>query len=209
MAAAVNPIEVAGISVEGELGAVADRLRLSTVRILGGEGCGSGVIWRPDGVIVTNAHVARASLQRVELSDGREFTGRVVGRDARRDLAVIRIEGRNLPSVTIRDAKTLRAGEMVIAVGNPMGAVGAASVGIVHNAPRNRSLIFADVRLLPGNSGGPLADVEGRVVGINTLVAEGLGCAIPSNAIARFLGVLNSGHERGRERTQVEAQRRA
>jgi len=187
MAAAVNPIQASGISVEEELGAVADRLRLSTVRVLGGDGCGSGVIWRPDGVIVTNAHVARDGLQRVELADGRKFTGKVFARDPKRDLAAIQIEGSSFPSLTIRDAKTLRAGEMVIAVGNPMGEVGAASVGIVHSAPRNGSLIFADVRLLPGNSGGPLADVEGRVVGINTLVAAGLGCAIPSNAVARFL----------------------
>jgi serine protease Do len=187
MAAAVNPIQAAGISVEEELGAVADRLRLSTVRVLGGDGCGSGVIWRPDGVIVTNAHVARDGLQRVELADGRKFTGKVFARDPKRDLAAIQIEGKSFPSLTIRDATTLRAGEMVIAVGNPMGEVGAACIGIVHSAPRNGSLIFADVRLMPGNSGGPLADVEGRIVGINTLVAAGLGCAIPSNAVARFL----------------------
>jgi len=187
MAAAVNPIQAAGISVEEELGAVADRLRLSTVRVLGGDGCGSGVIWRPDGVIVTNAHVARDGLQRVELADGRKFTGKVFARDPKRDLAAIQIEGKSFPSLTIRDAKTLRAGEMVIAVGNPMGEVGAACIGIVHSAPRNGSLIFADVLLMPGNSGGPLADVEGRIVGSNTLVAAGLGCAIPSNAVARFL----------------------
>jgi serine protease Do len=192
MAAAVNPMQMTGISLEDELGQVADRLRISTVRVLSSDGCGSGVIWRPDGVIVTNAHVARESLQRVQLSDGRELVGKVVARDARRDLAVIRVDGRNLPSVTIRDARTLRAGEMVVAVGNPMGEVGAASVGIVHSAMRGRSLIVADIRLQPGNSGGPLADAEGNVVGINTLIASGLGCAIPSNAVARFLGVLNS-----------------
>lgn len=191
MAAVLNPIHGTGISVEGELGAVADRLRLSTVRVLGGDGCGSGLIWRPDGVIVTNAHVARSGTQRVKLADGSEFTGVVVARDAQQDLAAIKIDGRRFPSIMVRDAKTLRAGEMVIAVGNPMGEVGAASVGIVHSAPADRSLIFADVRLLPGNSGGPLADVEGRVVGINTLVAAGLGCAIPSNAVARFLRALS------------------
>ena len=185
--AAVNPIHEAGISVEGELGAVAERLRRFTVRVLGDDGCGSGVIWRPDGVIVTNAHVARSGIQRVELADGREFSGKVIVRDAKRDLAAIRIEGHGFPSITVRDARTLRAGEMVIAVGNPMGEVGAASVGIVHSAPQNRSLVVADIRLFPGNSGGPLADVEGRVVGINTLVVAGLGCAIPSNAVARFL----------------------
>jgi serine protease Do len=189
-AAAVNPFAAEGISLEDDLGLVADRLRRSTVRILGGDGCGSGVIWRPDGLVVTNAHVARARHLRVELDDGRVFTGSVMARDARRDLAAVRIAGSAFPAVTVRDARTLRAGEMVIAVGNPMGQTGAASVGIVHSAVRERSLILADVRLLPGNSGGPLADVEGRVVGINTLVASGLGCAIPSNAVARFLRVL-------------------
>ena len=189
-AAAVNPLAAKGISLEDELGLVADRLRRSTVRILGGDGCGSGVIWRPDGVVVTNAHVARAGHLRVELEDGRVLTGSVMARDERRDLAAIRIPGNAFTPVTVRDACSLRAGEMVIAVGYPMGQSGAASVGIVHSAVRDRALILADVRLLPGNSGGPLADVEGRVVGINTLVASGLGCAIPSNAVARFLRVL-------------------
>ena len=188
--AAMNPIQAAGISVEEELGAVADRLRRCTVRIIGEQGCGSGVVWRPDGVIVTNAHVARSTRQRVEFLDGREFGGRVIALDSRRDLAAIRIEGRAFPSVTIRDARTLRAGEMVVAVGNPMGEAGAASVGIVHSSPGDRALIVADIRLLPGNSGGPLADAEGRVVGINTLVAAGLGCAITSNTVAQFLRSL-------------------
>jgi serine protease Do len=90
--------------------------------------------------------------------------------------------------LTIRDAHTLRTGEVVIAVGNPMGEPGAVSVGIVHRAPKiGESLIGADVKLAPGNSGGPLADAEGRIVGINTMVAYGLGCAITSNAIAEFL----------------------
>lgn len=189
-AAAVNPIAAGRISLEEELGQVADRLRRSTVRILGADGCGSGVIWRPDGVVVSNAHVARAPNLRVELADGRVLSGRVIARDSWRDLAAIRIAGRSFPAVRVRDARTLRAGEMVVAVGNPMGQTGAASVGIVHSAVRDQSLIVADVRLLPGNSGGPLADVEGRVVGINTLVASGLGCAIPSNAIAQFLRAL-------------------
>jgi serine protease Do len=189
-AAAVNPIAGSRISLEEELGLIADRLRRSTVRILGGDGCGSGVIWRPDGVIVSNAHVARAQHLRIELDNGRVLTGSVVARDASRDLAAIRIAGSAFPAVTVRDARTLRAGEMVVAVGNPMGETGAASVGIVHSAVRDGSLIVADVRLLPGNSGGPLADVEGRVVGINTLVASGLGCAIPSNTVARFLRAL-------------------
>ncbi|MGE5113021.1 MAG: S1C family serine protease [Acidobacteriaceae bacterium] len=189
-AAAVNPIAGSRISLEQELSLIADRLRRSTVRLAGGEGCGSGVIWRPDGVIVSNAHVARAQHLRVELDDGLVLTGSIIARDEGQDLAAIRVAGSAFPTLTVRDARTLRAGEMVVAVGNPMGQTGAASVGIVHSAVRDQSLIIADVRLLPGNSGGPLADVEGRVVGINTLIASGLGCAIPSNVVARFLRVL-------------------
>src|SRR5512146_2601160 len=109
-AAAVNPIAGSRISLEEELGLVADRLRRSTVRVFGGDGCGSGVIWRPDGVIVSNAQVARVQHLRVELDDGRVLTGSVIARDARCDLAAVRVAGSALPAVTVRDARTLRAG---------------------------------------------------------------------------------------------------
>jgi serine protease Do len=191
MSAAVNPIELAGISFGETLAAVAETLRRSTVRITGfsRDSSGSGVIWRPDGLIVTNAHVVRSPRQYVKLWDGRQIEGLVTARDDRRDLAVVVISAGVLPGVTIRDARTLRTGEVVIAVGNPMGEPGAVSVGIVHHPPHNgQSLIAADVKLAPGNSGGPLADAEGRIVGINTLVAFGVGCAITSNAVAEFLG---------------------
>jgi serine protease Do len=194
MATAVNPIELPGISFGDRVAALAETLRRSTVRISSRNGCGSGVIWRPDGLIVTNAHVVRSPKQQVKLWDGREIEGWVTARDDRRDLAVVMIPAQAkrgidlLPVVTIRDARTLRTGEVVIAVGNPMGESGAVSVGVVHHPPCNgQHLIAADVKLAPGNSGGPLADAEGRIVGINTLVASGLGCAITSNAVAEFL----------------------
>jgi serine protease Do len=146
------------------------------------------VIWRPDGLIVTNAHVARSRRLYVKLWDGREVEGSVTARDDRSDLAAVAISAGVLPVQTIRDARTLRTGEVVIAVGNPMGEPGAVSVGIVHHVPQDgRSLLAADVRLAPGNSGGPLADAEGQIVGINTMVAFGVGCAITSNAVAEFL----------------------
>jgi serine protease Do len=188
MATAVNPVEVAGISVGSALGAVTEALRGITVRVSAEHtGFGSGVIWRPDGLIVTNAHVARAPRQRIELADGRVFAGRVVARDARRDLAAIVIGARGLPARSIRDARTLRVGEIVLAVGNPFGEAGAVSVGIVHRSPGSHDWVVADVRLAPGNSGGPLADAQGNLVGINSMIVDGFGWAVPSNAVARLL----------------------
>jgi serine protease Do len=190
MSAAVNPIWLAGISFGERVAALAETLKRSTVRVTGSarDSCGSGVIWRPDGLIVTNAHVARSRRLYVKLWDGREIEGLVTARDDRSDLAAVVISAGVLPVQVIRDVRTLRTGEVVIAVGNPMGETGAISVGIVHHVPQNGdSLLAADVRLAPGNSGGPLADAEGQIVGINTLVAFGLGCAITSNAVAEFL----------------------
>src|SRR6266446_10744249 len=117
MSAAVNPIELSGISFGETLAAVAETLRRSTVRITGSsrDGSGSGVIWRPDGMIVTNAHVVRSPTQYVKLWDGRQVEGLVTARDNRRDLAVVMISAGVLPGVTIRDARTLRTGEIVIA----------------------------------------------------------------------------------------------
>jgi serine protease Do len=190
MSVAVNPIVLAGINFGETLAAVAETIRRSTVRITGlaKDSCGSGVIWRPDGLIVTNAHVARSRRLSVKLWDGREVEGLVTAHDDRKDLAAVVISAGALPVLAVRDARTLRTGEVVIAVGNPMGEPGAVSMGIVHQVPQNgHSLLGADLKLAPGNSGGPLADSEGRIVGINTLIASGLGCAITSNAVAAFL----------------------
>jgi len=105
--------------------------------------------------------------------------------DARSDLAALTIETGGLPVATIGDSDTLRVGELVYAVGNPLGLVGALAVGIVHVS--GKQWIGADVRLAPGNSGGMLADAEGHVVGINSMIANGLALAVPSNAVKRFL----------------------
>lgn len=169
-------------------------LQRSTVQVrTDGMGAGSGVIWRPDGLIVTNAHVARGPDAAVELADGRTFRAGVVARDRQRDLAALQIEANDLPAATILDSDTLRVGQLVMAVGNPLGMVGAMTMGIIHAiAPAEGrgggAWVQADVSLLPGNSGGPLADAGGRVVGINSMVAGGLGLAVPSNAVQRFLG---------------------
>ena len=185
-----------------DFGEVSERLRRSTVQVSGERsrpGNGSGVIWTADGVIITNAHVARGDRARVELWDGREFDAELTSRDARRDLAALRIPERDLPAAIAGDSSALRPGELVLAVGNPLGFIGALTTGVVHALGPMRGIgrlpwVQAAVRLAPGNSGGPLANARGQVIGVNTMIAGGRGSisgglalAIPSNAVADFL----------------------
>jgi serine protease Do len=181
------------------LGEVAERLRRSTVLIHGGpsgsrraSGSGSGVIWSSTGLIVTNAHVVPGSRARVQLWDGRECEAQVTDRDHSCDLAALRVMAEDLPSVSIADSSQVRVGELALAIGNPLGFVGALSTGVVHGIGLVRGLgpstwIQANVRLAPGNSGGPLANASGEVIGINTMVAGRLALAIPGNAVKSFL----------------------
>jgi len=174
-------------------GEIAEKLRRSTVLVhAGGRGSGSGVIWSSDGSVITNAHVARAGQISLQLWDGREFNATVASRDPSRDLALLRIAATNLPSALVADSSQVRPGELAIAIGNPMGFVGALTTGVIHavgplRGLGSRSWVQADVRLAPGNSGGPLADARGRVIGINTMVAGTLALAIPSNTVQDFL----------------------
>jgi serine protease Do len=173
-------------------GEVAEQLRRSTVLIhAGGRGNGSGVIWSSDGAIVTNAHVVRGSNVWVQLWDGREFNAAVTACDPRRDLAALRIGANSLPAACPADSSHLRPGELAIAIGNPLGFVGVLTTGVIHAIGPLRALggqtwVQASVRLAPGNSGGPLADARGRVIGINTMVAGRLALAIPSNEVRDF-----------------------
>ncbi len=181
-------------------GEIAEQLRRSTVLIhSGGRGAGSGVIWSSDGLVVTNAHVVRGARVTVQLWDGREFEAAIGSRDPRRDLAQLHIDAANLPAVSAADSSEVRPGELAIAIGNPMGFVGALATGVIHAVSPLRGLgpqswVQADVRLAPGNSGGPLANAHGHIVGINTMVAGRLALAIPSNAVRDFLsaGPVNS-----------------
>jgi serine protease Do len=175
------------------LGEIAEKLRRSTVVIQSGSrGSGSGVIWSSDGSIITNAHVARGMQVKIQLWDGREFDAVIASRDARRDLALLRIGAMNLPSVSVADSSQVRPGELAIAIGNPLGFVGALTTGVIHTVGPLRGLgsqswVQADVRLAPGNSGGPLADARGYLIGINTMIAGRLALAIPSNSVRDFL----------------------
>jgi serine protease Do len=175
------------------LGEIAEQLRRVTVLVNGrARGSGSGIVWTTDGTIVTNAHVVAGPQARVQLWDGREFDARVMLRDVRRDVAALRIETSGLAAATIGDSSQVRAGELAIAIGNPLGFVGALTTGVVHavgplRGAGSQPWVQAGVRLAPGNSGGPLADARGRVIGVNAMVAGRLALAVPSNSVRDFL----------------------
>ena len=181
------------MSIPG-LGEIADRLRRLTVLVRpgGSKGNGSGVLWSSDGLLITNAHVAQGSRAEISLWDGREFRAEVTARDARRDLAALRISAGELITAEAGDSSRVRPGEVAIAVGNPLGFVGALTTGVVYavgpvGGLGSQSWVQSDVRLAPGNSGGPLADARGRIIGINAMVAGRLALAIASNEVTRFL----------------------
>ncbi|MBD2099897.1 S1C family serine protease [Leptolyngbya sp. FACHB-261] len=178
------------------LGLAAEQLRRVTVRV-GNEGSGgSGIIWRSDGLVITNAHVIRGVQTTVQLWDGRSFTAKVTAQDSHLDLAALQIAAADLPVATIGQVDALRVGDLVLAVGNPLGLKGAIALGVVQAKPdlSRSAWVQADIRLAPGNSGGPLANAQGAVIGVNTMIADGLALAVPSTVVEQFLSELRSGN---------------
>lgn len=175
-------------NIAAELTEIAASLRDRTVKVKSGSlGVGSGVIWQSDGLIITNAHVATSNRATVELSDGRVFDAVRTQFDPQQDLAALKIVATDLTAATIGNSEALRVGELVLAVGNPFADSGAVTTGIIYAS--NQRAVMADLQLYPGNSGGPLADCLGRVVGINTMIVNGLAVAVPSSTVERFLQV--------------------
>jgi S1-C subfamily serine protease len=166
-----------------------------------GGGAGSAVVFTPDGYLLTSAHVvASAPGGTATFVDGTELGFDVVGRDPLSDLAVVRATGGGLTAAPLGDADRLRVGQLVVAIGNPLGFAGSVTAGVVSALGRSlaardgrasrlvENVIQTDASLNPGNSGGALADGRGRVVGINTAVAGiGLGLAVPINAATRAI----------------------
>jgi serine protease Do len=148
-------------------------------------GRGSGVIW--NGSIITNAHVVTGNQAIVQLADGRSLPATVSSRNRSRDLVSLHVDATDLPSATIGDSDDLRVGELVLALGNPLDFTPSLTTGIIHAIGSSRSWIQADIALAPGNSGGLLANAQGQVIGINTMIVEGRGFAIPGKVVEKFL----------------------
>lgn len=167
----------------------------------GGGGGGAAIAWTGD-LFVTSAHVVTGSHATIVTQDGRAVPGEVVRRDTERDIAAVRARGAGVPPVVTGDPYALRSGSLVFAVGHPFGVMDAVSVGVFQTVgplPRGYGLngkgslpwIQADVRLLPGNSGGPLADVEGRVIGVAAMIVSGVALAVPAPDVERLLSGLS------------------
>lgn len=186
---------------------VAEKLRPAVVNLRVGRGMrggsGSGVLFTPDGFLLTNHHVVQGHDKvRVRLSDGTELTGNVVGNDPWTDLAVVQAPGDAFPFATLGDSAALKVGQLAVAIGSPLGFESTVTAGVISALGRTLrsvsghlvdNVIQTDAALNPGNSGGPLVDSRGHVVGINTAViqpAQGICFAVPVNTAKTILPQL-------------------
>jgi len=191
----------------GTVAAVAQLVGSAVVSVRTDQGLGSGVIYDTSGLILTNAHVVdQAQSITIGLVDGRHFAGKVVGADTGFDVAVIKIDGANLPTATLGSTANVQVGDPVVAIGNPFGFDHTLTTGVVSALNRpvsegqgsyNQPMVQTDAAINPGNSGGPLLDINGQVIAITTLVAapqgipaQGLGFAVPVDTARRIADQL-------------------
>ncbi len=183
-------------NLDSQMSAVVSRARPSLVQVHNGRrGNGAGTILHTDGLIITNAHVVRRKSPEVTLWDGRTLPGRLLAYDEKRDLAAVSVEATGLPTIPLGNGRELRPGQWVVALGHPWGVTGATTAGMiisvgrpVEGLPFDGDLIQVGLHLRPGHSGGPMVDSDGRLVGINTMIAgPDIGLAVPIQTVKRFL----------------------
>ncbi len=185
-----------------DLEALVAKTSPGVVGVIRGDGQATGMVLTPDGYILTNAHVVQGARELlIRLHSGEVVKGALVGQDDRTDLAVVRVEKRDLTSLPLADSRTLREGQIVVAIGNPLRFERSVSLGVISALDRSlpgrrgglEGLIQTDAAINPGNSGGPLVDADGAVVGINTAIipfAQGIGFAIPAHTANWVAAVL-------------------
>ena len=183
--------------LNSEIGEVVKGVRRSLVRVRSGERAeGAGTVWHPEGLIVTNAHVVGHQPIRVTLWDGTELDARLLARDTSLDIAALAVHASGLPAIGLGESRSLKAGELVLALGHPWGVPGAGTVGVVIGVgsdllelpPPGREWIAVSLHLRPGYSGGPLIDAQGKLVGINTMMnGPDAGTAVPVQVAKSFL----------------------
>ena len=159
-------------------------------------GAGAGTVWHPAGLVLTNAHVAGRGPIDVLLSDGRSLPARILARSDTLDLAALTVDARGLPVMEPGESRRVRPGQPVMALGHPWGVVGAVAAGVVIGVGRDwlegaapeREWIGVSLKLRPGNSGGPLIDGHGKLVGVNTVMTgPEVGLAVPVHVVKAFL----------------------
>ena len=179
-----------------EMAVLAERVKRSTVEVRSGQhGGAAGTVWHSSGLVVTNAHVIGRGEPRVVLPDGKVCGARLLARDRSRDLAALAVDAEDLSPIALGDSKSLEPGQLVMAMGHPLGVKSAVTAGIVMHADGDHvhvnypeQLVAVNLPLRPGNSGGPLVDWEGRLVGINTMMTgPDTGLAIPVDVAKAFL----------------------
>jgi serine protease Do len=193
---------ISSIDLSVNLADLCQRANQSLVVVQNGRrGAGAGVIWRSGGIVVTNYHVIHRGRPRVSLLDGSEYTTRVLAKARHIDLALLKLElsesdRSSLPVAEIADSRMLRVGQIALALGHPWGQLGSVSMGVITSLgslplrwrKRAVNVIRTDAGLAPGNSGGPLIDASGAVIGINTMIVGwDQGVAVPSHVVNEFV----------------------
>jgi serine protease Do len=184
--------EIPQYGIGSDTSRLVSMLRRAVVEIRSPAGGGAGIIWGGAGLVVTNAHCVRKNASLTIDVDGKTHSAESIAFARDHDLALIHAPSVSGPLLELRDVDTLRPGELVFAYGHPLGVSHSLAMGALHGVVRDKRtgdprFIAADIRLAPGNSGGPLVDAEGRLVGVNSMIVGGLGVAIPAGVVHAFV----------------------